>query len=55
VKFRAADDTQFRVSIFYGMRESIENRFYNTLRVPRPTLMGTEVVDVHACGCAAAG
>jgi hypothetical protein len=26
VKFHAADDTQFRVPVFYGLRDSIDNR-----------------------------
>jgi hypothetical protein len=35
VKFHAADYTQFRVSVFYGLRDSIDNRQYNTVCAPR--------------------
>jgi hypothetical protein len=38
VKFHAADDAQFRVSVFYRVRDTIENRWYNTVRSPRPSL-----------------
>jgi hypothetical protein len=42
VKLHAADDTQFRVSVFYGffygLGDSIENRLYNIVRAPRQTL-----------------
>jgi hypothetical protein len=38
VKLHAADDKQFRVSVFYGLRDSVDNRLYNTVSAPRPSL-----------------
>jgi hypothetical protein len=35
VKFHAADDTQFRVSIFYGLRDSIDNSTIRYMRSAR--------------------
>jgi hypothetical protein len=50
VKFYAADDMQFRVSVFYGLRDGIDNCEYNTVRArtvrtaPPDSKMVTEVV-----------
>jgi hypothetical protein len=35
-------DTQFLVSVFYGLRDSINNHWYNTVRAP-DSKMSTEV------------
>jgi hypothetical protein len=35
MQFHAADETQFRVSVFYGLRDSIDNRKYNSVGAPR--------------------
>jgi hypothetical protein len=52
LKFHAADNAQYRVSVFYGLRDSIDNLQYNA---PHATLMATEAVGMltHAvarCG-----
>jgi hypothetical protein len=35
-KFHVADNTQFQVSVFYGLRDSIDTDFVNIIRCVRP-------------------
>jgi hypothetical protein len=45
VKFNAADDMQFRVSVFYGLRDSIDNRILQYGECASlDSKMGTKVV-----------
>jgi hypothetical protein len=37
-KFHVAGHTQLKFQIFCGLHNGIDNRWYNTVRAPRPTL-----------------